>query len=240
MTPSKQLPLHTNNTKKIVFIFAFLASSFFNIALFSSIGGMIAIRFIWGLVGLAAVFFQTVELRNYFNIKRKIRHLHLTAYIVCTIGSIAGTLGAGYAQIEKSRPNIKQVEIENDKKIIEKVLTESKNLNQWAAINLLNKKKKLNEKSITIKATQKNITSSLSGISNLFKISVELTSFIFLIFVACILELMVFGSATFSGKLFNKKPKLFNKKKSVKKKKLTKFEKELRAGQLELKNRMVG
>ena len=61
------------------------------------------IRFIWALTGLATVLFQTVELRNYFNTKKKIRHAHLTIYLVCTFGSIAGTLGAGYSHVEKTK-----------------------------------------------------------------------------------------------------------------------------------------
>jgi phage shock protein PspC (stress-responsive transcriptional regulator) len=231
------IPLHTNHTKKIVFIFAFLASSFFNILLFSSIGGMIILKIVWGAVGQATVFFQTVELRNYFNIKRKIKYLHLIAYAICTIGSIAGTLGAGYAQIEKSRPTVKMVEINQDRELINRLL-KKENINQWAALNFLKQKKKLNQKSIQIKHNEKNISSSLNGIAKIFNVSTELVAFIFLIFVACILELMVFGSATFTGKLFNKNPFKFKRKKSDKKtcpKRLSKIEKEIKNGQNILK-----
>jgi hypothetical protein len=220
-------PLHTNNTKKIVFVFAFLASAFFNVSLFGSVGFHLHTKIIYGLIGLAAVYFQTLELRNYYNTKKKKKYIHLIFYIICTIASIAGTLGAGWAQIEKSRPTVKQTAIENSTAAIDNALKKADN--QWAVINLLNKKKQLEKTKADIKKTEKNIVSSLNGIANIFKTSQEKTAFVFLIFVAMILELMIFGSATYNGKLL-----IFNfhfKKKKYAKKKLSKIERELRQGQ---------
>jgi len=271
------IPLHTNNNKKVVFVFAFCASSFFNIILFSSIGGSLMIRFIWALTGLATVLFQTVELRNYFNTKKKIRHAHLTIYLVCTFGSIAGTLGAGYSHVEKTKlKNIDQtVKIEiidqelNDIEIASKdnteiainnVMMNNTNINQWALIRLMKEKDKIknnnfkkydvisklkNEKAELMKS-QSEIVNSLIGLSKLFGVKESAIAFIFLIFVAVMIELMIFESATFTGKLFNKLPRFkpikFKNKKSdqPKKLKLTKLMKEVNSGQTLLQIQKVG
>lgn len=233
-------PYQTNQNKKIVFIFSVFASAFFNVLLFSSIGENLPIQIVWSLIGIAAVFFQTVKLREFFNSKKKIRYLHLSFYIVCTIGSIAGTLGAGYSHIEKTKlgniDNISQLEI-IDKKIqdienntndntsiaISQMMLDT-NINQWAflAMQKILKEKSLNKtvsysNYITLKSNramllkeQSGIISSLSGLSHILRISEEMTAFVFLIFVALILEMMVFGSATFTGTLLIKikfKPK---------------------------------
>jgi hypothetical protein len=248
-------PLHTNTPKKIVFLFSVSASMFFNVLLFSSIGTNILIQTIWGFIGIGAVFFQTLKLREYFNCKKNIKYLHLALYLICTIGSIAGTLGAGYSHIEKTKlSNIDKVAMMEiiDKKIndienndtsniselaIDSVIVGS-NMSQWALINLLNKKSKLKQSKndkynnlITLKSNRANILksqsgviSSLSGLSKILKMSEEMTAFIFLIFVSIILELMVFGSATFSGTLLRRSV--------AKKKKITKIKRERKKGQL--------
>jgi len=71
---------------------------------------------------------------------------------------------------------------------------------------------------------QSDIINSLSGIAIVFNTSEQKIAFIFLIFVSIILELMVFSSATFNGKLLSFKIKKNNKK-------LTKKEKEKKKGQ---------
>ena len=68
MTPTA--PLHTNTTKKIVFAFSFLASTFFSVLLFQSIGSNIPLKIVWSLVAIGTVFFQTVKLREYYNTKK--------------------------------------------------------------------------------------------------------------------------------------------------------------------------
>ncbi len=223
-------PLQTNNIKKIVFIFAFLSSSFFNMSLFASVGYHIHTKLIYGLIGIAAVYFQTLELRIFHNIRKKKKYLHLIFYIICTIGSIAGTLGAGYAQIEKSKPSISQNQINKTMDIINYTLKNEKEPNQWATINLLKRQDKLEIKKNDIKKNEKSISSSLNGIANILKVSPEMTAFIFLIFVALILELMVFGSSTYNGKLINFHKIKFNKK-NTKKQKLSKIQKEVKQGQ---------
>jgi len=228
-------PLYTNSIKKFAFTSAVLASTYFNIDLFSSIGETILSKLVWATVGISAVFFQTMKLREFYNTTKKIKYLHLSFYIICTIGSIAGTLGAGYSNIEKTKlKNISQtyrIEI-IDKKIndfengndikdytdfaINNVMKNNSNVNEWALINILNKKQKLelnknnkydeleklkNERADILKSYS-GVISSLTGLSKLFKISEEMTAFLFLIFVSIILEMIIFGSATYSGAIF--------------------------------------
>jgi hypothetical protein len=212
-------PLHTNQDKKPLFVFAVLSSSLFSYLLFSTIGEGV-FNYIYGAIGIVVVFFAASQLRQAKNknkIKKKISHLVI--YSICTIVSFFGTIGTGYYHIEKLKPNIKQVEIENDKKIINKVLSESKELNQWAAINLLNKKKKLNQKTLEIKQTTKKISSALSGISELLNVSERSVTLVFLIVFAALIEIMVFFTADFNGEIF-KLPKM--KKQAVVKKKVIK------------------
>jgi hypothetical protein len=219
--------------------------------LFSSIGENFLIRIIWALVGVAAVFFQTVKLREYFNTKKSIRFVHLSFYIICTVGSVAGTLGAGYSHIEKTKLNnidktaqieiinkkiydIENKSIDNTELAINNVMATT-NLNQWALLGLIKQKKEINatiEKKYSNLANLKNekarllkkqagVISSLAGLSGLLGVSEEMTAFVFLIFVSVILELMVYGSATFTGKLIyikksgdkKNKPKKKNKEK---------------------------
>ena len=190
------------------------------------------IRLIWAIVGIALVLFQALQLREFYNIKRKSRYQHLTFYVICTIASIFGTLGAGYSHIEKTKlKNIdKAVQLEIiDKKIIalenpKKDYTDQAinsamqgtNLNQWAVIRLIKEKQKLNQdknasyteieilkkSKAEILKSQKGVINSLSGISKLTGTSEARIAFIFLIFSAIIIEMIVFGSATFNGKLF--------------------------------------
>ena len=241
-------PLHTNDHKKIVFIFAFFASAFFNVLLFSSIGTNPLIRTIWGVVGVAAVFFQAVKLREFFNSTERMRFVHLSFYIICTILSIFGTLGTGYAHIEKTKLketakntkleiiNLKIINIENKIKNYnnnENALNSAMavtNPNQWAVIRLQKEKKIMqsdyDKKIIELESLKiarashlKNktkIISALSGIAKLLNQSEEKIAFIFLIFSALIIELMVYGSASFDGKLFTKKSTKELKKKSLK------------------------
>jgi hypothetical protein len=247
------VPLHTNSNKKIVFLFSVFASAFFNIMLFSSIGENIGIRIIWGLVGVSAVFFQTAKLREFFNTTKSIRYLHLAFYIICTVGSIAGTLGAGYSHIEKTKLNnidnttqielldkmisdIETVDIDETDTAINTAMTGT-NLNQWAVIRLIKEKNKfqvaktniynrlfeLKSKKATLLKSQSGVISSLSGLSKLFNVSESFIAFIFLIFVSVILELMVYGSATFTGALFRQRTK-----------KVLKFKKKKKDGQIYL------
>lgn len=235
-------PLHTNNSKKIVFVFSVFASMFFNILLFSSIGETAAIRTVWGVIGVAAVFFQTFELRTFYNTKKRKKYMHLSFYIICTIGSITGTLGAGYAHIEKTKLNnidtqyqielinkkindFKKTENDNTGNAINSVL-QSTNLNQWAVIRLIKEKKelknndfkkyetieKLKNKKAELLKSQSGIISSLSGLSKMLNMHESKVSLFFLFFVAIILEMMVFGSSTFNGKLINRKKKPKQKK----------------------------
>lgn len=226
-------PLYNNNTKKLAFISAVLASTYFNIDLFSSIGETILTRVIWATVGVSAVFFQTVKLKEFFNTTKNIKYLHLSFYIICTIGSVAGTLGAGYSNIEKTKlKNISQIykleiidkkindfenkEIDNTHIAINNLMKNNTNVNEWALINIINKKNKLkiskkieydilenlkNERAIILKS-QSGVISSLTGLSKLFNVNEEMTAFIFLIFVSIILEMIIYGSATYSGALF--------------------------------------
>lgn len=253
---SNQLPLHTNNDKKIVFLFSVIASTIFNLLLFSSIGENIFIRIIWGIVGIAVVFFQALKLREFYNTKKNIRWLHFSFYIICTIVSIFGTLGAGYSNLEKTKlKNItSSVEIENIDKRIKLIESKTNNTidsaidtalkldgaNQWATIRLIKEKKelaknevnnfevleKLKLKRAELLKKESSVISSLTGISDLFNVSQEKIAFIFLIMCAIILEMMVFGTATFNGKIFE-----FNKK-SVVNKKIKKIEIEKNKGQI--------
>ena len=219
------IKLHTNSNKKIVFIFSVTASTFFNVLLFQSIGSNLILKLVWALVGVGVVFFQTVKLREYYNTTKLNRYVHLSFYILCTLGSVTGTIGAGYSQIEKLKPTLEKKEIVSMNNAIDSVLNNSKELNQWAVINLIKKKEILNNQEENIRNSDSAITSSLVGISKILRVSEEMTSFIFLIFASLIIEAMVFGSATYSGELFKNK----------KHKKLTRNEKFDKAGQLKLR-----
>jgi len=124
------------------------------------------------------------------------------------------------------------------------------NLNQWAVIRLIKEKKilakeynnkyidlaKLKNERVEILKTQSGIINSLTGLSKLLKMDESKIAFIFLIFIAIILEMMVFGSVTFTGKLFNKinfRDHGPDKKKTpnMDKKKNTKIEKQQKEGQ---------
>jgi len=149
-------PLYTNSYKKIIFCFAVFASTFFNILLFSSIGENFFIRIVWAIIGFAAVLFQTLKLRDFFNTKKKIKYIHFSFYIFCTIGSLAGTIGAGNSHIQKSKlKNIdKNVFIEiidkqilefkkdnNIKNAINSVMHNNTNIEPWALIRLIKENK---------------------------------------------------------------------------------------------------
>jgi hypothetical protein len=246
MITNNNLPLRTNSIKKTVFILSVIPSVIFSIFLFSSIGDNLITRILWGIVAMSTVFFQTLKLREFHNTKKSKRYNHLAVYLICTFVSIMGTVGAGYSAIQKTKlsniDNTSEIEIielqikdfENNKTkdAINKVL-ESKDLNQWAAINLIKQQSKLNnyddlkilkEKRSMLLKKESGIVSSISGLANIFKISVETMSFIFLIFSAILLELMVYGSSDFNGKIFE-----------FKKQKEKQVVKEKKSGQLFLK-----
>ena len=248
----QHLKLSTEKEKKAVFIFSVIASIFFNVLLFSSLGENLLIRFVFSLVGIGSVFFQTVQLRIFYNTKKSKRFMNLFFYLFATILSFIGTIGGGFSQIEKTK--ILNADKEARLKVINKklLLIESSEKNDILKERLktLQTKARLitneaaywnsvydkkiaaisrqlfeNEKEISnmealeiekanILKLQKNIINSISGISKLFNIKEGRATLILLIMAAIVIELMVFGSADFNGKLI-----VFKNSKKVKKKK---------------------
>lgn len=243
---NKNTPFYTNGYKKIIFVLAFFASSIFNVLLFCSIGDNLGIALVWAIIGLSVVLFQTLNLREYFNYKRSIRYRHLSVYILCTIVSVAGTLGAGYSHIEKTR--LRDIEKITKLEIIDRKIADIEspgknyvedainttmagtNLNQWAVIRLIKEKRKivsgrvdkyttlgeLKTERAQVLSQQSSVISSLSGVSRITGIKEDAVAFCFLVMAAVILELMLYGSATFKGKLMAgiRLPKRFRKKDS--------------------------
>ena len=182
------------NNKRIIFIVSVIISSVFNVLLYSSIGIDLTMRLLWGSIGLCSVVFQAISIREYFKTKKLV---NLLFYMICTLGSIAGTVGTGWAQINKVSPIAKRIEIENNILAIDKVFKTSKKLNQWAVISMLKKKENLKKEEINISTTEKKISNSLTGMADLFNIENKTIAFIFLIFTALIIEMMVFGTASY-------------------------------------------
>lgn len=209
------------NTKKIVFVASVIASAVFNILLYSSIGSDLAMKIIWGSIGLSSVVFQAISIKAYFDTKEL---KHLVFYIVLTIVSMAGTVGTGWAQIEKTSPVAEKKEIDNDIKAINKAFETSKELSQWATIRLLKEKSKRRDEVTNISANEKKISSSLSGIADMFNAKNETVGFIFLMILSVILEMLVLGSALPDAKK--------EEKKKPKKNRVSKIAKEEKQGQL--------
>lgn len=259
-----ELALHTNEYKKIVFFFGVPASMYFNVLLFGSIGENIAIRSVWAIVGIGAVFFQALQLRLYHNTKKRGRYRFLVIYGICTIGSLAGTLGAGYAHIEKTKlsggdkseiiktidlriEQIKNKDKESVNAEIEALRSQFTNLTYKVAErsvllnNEIERKRKqaritdeefkeieiLSARKAELKKDQASIVNSISGIAKMLRslpidsaknMTDELVAFIFLCFVAAMVELMVYGGASFHGSLFRQKKKVSSVKKHKKNK----------------------
>jgi len=237
------IKLSTEKEKKIVFVFSVIASMFFNILLFSSLGENLLIRTVLSFVGIGSVFFQTVQLRIFYNTQKAKKYLNLSFYLFATVLSFAGTIGGGFSQIEKTKIlnadknarlkviNKKLSILESDEKndilktrlkiLQNKALSMTNESAYWGSFydkKMENISKQLyeNGKDISnmevleiekanILKLQKNIISSITGIAQILGIQETTASLTLLILVGIIIELMVFGTADFNGKLFNNK-----------------------------------